>query len=302
MIQQRFSSARVRVFVGLILASGLGLQAQRAWSNRAEETSPRSSVAAPVKHAGNVAFAAPARETANPALTLEARAAKDPLGVLQMALDRYDRSVRDYTCTFTKQELVNGKLTQEQVMRAMFREKPFSVRLEWTQNADKCSRVLYVADKWLEKGRQMAVVEPAGAIAQLFVSYVMRPIDGEDARKSSRRTIDQFGLRNSLLLTLKYCQLAAEKKILDLAFKGTSKIGERPTLVFERRLPYTGDDGFWPDRVLVVHLDRELLLPVLCEAFADDQKTRLLGRYQSSDIELNSNLPDATFTKEGMGL
>lgn len=40
----------------------------------------------------------------------------------------YDRRVRDYTCTFSKTEFLAGELTDEQVMKAMFREKPFSVQ------------------------------------------------------------------------------------------------------------------------------------------------------------------------------
>lgn len=225
----------------------------------------------------------------------------DPIGFFQFALDRYDRSVRDYTCTFAKQELVRGKMSAEQVMNAMFREKPFSVRLEWVKNRDKCSRVLYVADRWVKDRAQMAVVEP-GPIARLFVPYVMRAIDGRDAKKSSRRTINQFGLRNSLLLTLKYALLAREQGILDFTYQGTGRVDGRETLAFERRLPYTDEQGLWPDRVLVVHVDRELLLPTLCECYADDDKQVLLGRYKNSNIQLNVNLPDSVFTKAGMGL
>src|SRR5690606_481358 len=137
---------------------------------------------------------------------------------------------------------------------------------------DKCSRVLYVADKWIKDGQQMAVVEP-GAIARLFVSYVMRPIHGADAAKSSRRTIDQFGLRSSMDLTLKYAKIAKERDVLGkFAYVGTGKVAGRDTLVFERHLPYTGENGAWPDRVLIVHLDRELRVPALCEAYADDAR------------------------------
>ncbi|GMV97024.1 MAG: hypothetical protein AMXMBFR83_13830 [Phycisphaerae bacterium] len=247
-----------------------------------------------------MAYAAPAQPA--PGESLEALAARDPLGFLQMALDRYDRSVRDYTCTFTKQELIGGKLSSEQVMEAYFREKPYSVRLDWIKNADKCRRVLYVEDRWVEDGRQMAVVEPAGAIAQLFVSHVMRPINGDDARKSSRRTLDQFGLRNSLLLSLKYAKLAQEKRVLDFSFRGTGEVDQRPTLIFERRLPYEKEGGLWPDRVLVIHLDREWLIPLLCVSYSDDDKKALLGRYHISNLKLNANLADTVFTKEGMGL
>jgi hypothetical protein len=231
---------------------------------------------------------------------LEAFAARDPIGFFEFALDRYDRSVRDYTCVFTKQESIGGKLSNEQVMKAMFCEKPFSVRLEWVKNPDKCERVLYVADRWVDQGRQMAVVEP-GPIARLFVKYVMRPIHGKDAKKSSRRTIDQFGLRNSLALVLKYCRMAQQQNMLKFEHVGAGQVNGRETLVFERRLPYTTEDGIWPDRVLVVHIDKELLLPTLCVAYADEKKQELLGKYMMTDVKLNPSLPDSVFTKTGMG-
>src|SRR5580765_154040 len=42
-------------------------------------------------------------------------ARSDPAGALRAALEHYEASVRDYTCTFEKQERVSGRLTAEQV-------------------------------------------------------------------------------------------------------------------------------------------------------------------------------------------
>lgn len=299
-MRKHFTPRRFRIVVGLALLGGLLTQVQRVFESRPEQI-PSVIVLTPAKLTGNTAIAAPAIELKDRIETFEERAARDPMGFIEFCMDRYDRGVRDYTCTFTKQELIGGKLSAEQQMRAFFREKPFSVRLEWTKNEDKCSRVLYVADKWVEDGKQFAVVEP-GAIARLFLPYVMRQIDGPDAAKSSRRTINQFGVRNSLDLILKYCKLAKEKDVLKFEYLGKGEVDGRETLVFERRLPYTGEDKPWPDRVLVVHIDKEHLLPALCEAYADDEKKVLLGKYMTTDLKLNINLPDATFTKEGMGL
>jgi hypothetical protein len=287
--------------VGIALLAGFALQCQRALMNRSDQTVSSVTVVSPVKLSGSAAIAAPIAMPATIEENVEARAARDPLGFLEYCLNRYDESVRDYTCVFTKQELVADKLSQEQVMNAFFREKPFSVRLEWTRNEDRCSRVLYVADRWLQNGKQMAVVEP-GAIARLFIPYVMREIEGADARKSSRRTINQFGLRNSMTLIIKYCKLAQEQGILKLDYVGKGEVNGRETLVFERRLPYTGEGNLWPDRLLVVHIDKQYLVPALCVAYADEEKKILLGKYMTTDLKLNVNLPDSIFTKEGMGL
>lgn len=284
-----------------MLAIGLAAQCYHSLAIRTDANPSAAPTVALAKPAGNEAIAAVSPDTRAPAMTIEQLAAHDPTGFLEAALDRYDRSVRDYTCTFTKQELVCGRMTARQVMEVNFREHPFSVQMTWVQNADKCLRVLYVADRWTKQGQQYAIVEP-GAIAKLFVPYVMRPIHGDDAQKSSRRTIDQFGLRNSLVLTLKYFKLAREQQVGSLTFAGTSQVDGRDTLVFERHLPYTGEDGLWPDRVLVLHLDRQLMVPTLCLAYADEAKVKLLGEYKTTNIKINQNLPDTVFTKEGMGL
>ncbi len=299
-MKRRLSKQRIQILLGIVLSVGLSIQGYQLLTTEVEELPPAIE-ATPAKARPSQVFATPAPSTPAEAESLEAFAARDPIGFFDMLLDRYDRSVRDYTCTFTKQERIGGRLSSLQTMEAMFRESPFSVRLTWIKNADKCSRVLYVADQWIKDGQQMAVIEP-GAIARLIVPYVMRPIHGTDARKSSRRSMDQFGLRNSLALTLKFSKFAREQNLEALAFVGHGEVEERETLVFERRLPYTGDEAVWPDRVLMVHIDKELLLPVLCQAYADDDKQVLLGHYQMSDIQLNVNLPDSTFTKEGMGL
>lgn len=297
MIERHVSKRRIRVLLCLVLAAGFAIQCQRALVNRNAEL-----VAAPeVKSTAHQAFASPAAETPVPANAVEARAAKDPIAFFESLLDNHDRGVRDYTCTFSKQERLGNTLGAMQVVEAMFRERPFSVRFKWIKNQDKCARVLYVAKQWMQDDNELAVVEP-GAIARLIVPYVMRPIHGEDAKRSSRRTIDQFGFRNSLSLTLKYAKLGRDQGVGSFEYTGASQVDGRETLVFERHLPFTGDESVWPDRVLVVHIDKEYLLPTLCQSYADDDKTQLLGHYQMSDIKLNLNLPDSTFTKEGMGL
>jgi hypothetical protein len=96
--------------------------------------------------------------------------------------------------------------------------------------------------------------------------------------------------------------MARDRNILRLDFIGKGNVDDRDTLIFERRLPHEGaKDPLWPDRVPVVHMDAEYKLPVLCESYSDDDKKNLLGRYQTTEIKLNPNLPDSVFSKEGLG-
>jgi len=224
----------------------------------------------------------------------------DPLGLLRVAQERYDRTVHDYVCTFSRQELVGGRLMPEQVTLVKFREQPLSVNMLWVKNADRAQRAIYVEGRWTgNNGEKLAAVEPAGAIARLFVDDVMRPIDGPDAKKASRRRIDQFGFANSLRLIVKYCDLSAKHNELDLKYVGDSAVGERATYVIERRSAYTGDEGVYPDHLLIVHLDKESLLPMCCISYADEAKTKLLGRYVITDVKFNVGLTDGDFARKG---
>jgi len=226
----------------------------------------------------------------------------DPLALLRTALERYEDSVSDYTCLFTKQERINGRLGPEQQIRVRFRETPFSVLMEWVKNPGKARRVLYVEGRWEDaEGHKLAKVEPQGAIARMLVRSVARPIDGPDARAASRKTIDHFGFANVLRLIIKYAELAVDTGQGSLVYLGEGQIDGRATWILRRTLPYTHEGGPWPDCVLLVHIDQERLLPVACYAYADDDQQVLLGKYIFTDVQLNVGLSEADFDPQATG-
>ena len=227
----------------------------------------------------------------------------DPLGLLETALQNYHRSVRDYTTTFIKQERIAGKLRPEQHIDVKFKHDPFSVVMHWIKNADKARRVIYVNGQDVDgQGRDLAVIEPQGAIARMLVPAIKLPINGTEANAASRRPIDQFGFENALQLILEYCYLSRDNGGLDLRYVGPGRIDNRDTYVLERTLPYDGSDGQYPDRKLVIHLDQQWLLPTACYCYADDQKQELLASYTYHNVHLNVGLTDQDFTRHANGL
>lgn len=228
--------------------------------------------------------------------------AANPLAYIERIRTDYDRRIRDYTCMLTKQELLAGGLTEEQVAHVKFREGPFSVFMHMLTNPDRVRRVLYVRNRLVENGLEEALIEPESAIARLFVNSVRRPIHGTEARQASRRTIDEFGFANTLDLLIKYARMSAEAGRLDLRFTGVSEIDGRPTYVFERRLPRHEDPERWPDSLLIVHIDQEWELPVACYSYADADGRSLLGKYIYTDITLNVGLQPADFEPSTYGM
>ncbi|MBN1512902.1 MAG: DUF1571 domain-containing protein [Phycisphaerae bacterium] len=286
---KRSSNRNRRLLVGVLLCAAVGLQCQQA--------GPRDTLAG--MDEVPIEMAQLAGAAADPADEMERLAREDPLAFFQACRDRYDREVQDYDCTFIKQELVEGKLTAEQWTSVRFREEPYSVDMTWTRNPMLVSRALYVEDKWWNGDTPQAWVRPAGALLKLV--KLKQPIRGKAAGTQSRRTIDQFGFRNSLDLIIHYSEKAQKEGVLDLEYIGQATVGERPTYVFERRLPYNGDEEIYPDRLLRVFVDKEWLLPTCCISYADDDGSQLLGKYVLVDVKLNPGYTDADFDPEVIG-
>lgn len=230
------------------------------------------------------------------ATSMAALAARDPMALVSLGRERYLSEIRDYTCIFTKQERIRGKLTKKQKIKVLYRGEPKSVFMTWLENADQCRRALYVKGRHVDrKGRELAQVEPNGAIVRLFVKDTLIAISGTRSKKASRRTIAEFGFLSTITLLENYNRIAEDRGVLDIRYEGEGRIGGRPTYKLVRLLPYKGPDGSYPDARMVIHLDQEWLLPTAVYSYADQAGTRLLGSYVMTDVKFNTNLRDSAF-------
>lgn len=180
-------------------------------------------------------------------------------------------------------------------MEILFREDPYSVDMRWSRNPGPAKRVNYVAGRWIDKGRKLALIEPSGVLGLLVPGGVRHDIHGPEVRKAARRTIDQFGFKNTIDLIIKYCEIAQGDPGYELRYVGHGTVDGRSTYVLERRLPYTEPNKPYPDRLLVIHIDREWLLPTACYTYADEAREELLGSYVTTSVELNVGLTDEDF-------
>jgi hypothetical protein len=289
----RLSNGKRHVLVAMLICTGLVVQCHQL-------ARPNVTTHVPV----SIEPAVPAALASHSPATgsIEQMARTDPLAFLLHCRDNYRKSVQDYRCTFTKQERIGNRITPEQVTEVKFREQPYSVNMKWTHNPGDAAQVAYIAGSEVsDKGEEMAWCEPAGAIARLFVTKIRQPIHGKRADKASRRTIDQFGFANTLDLIIQYSQKAAAEGVLDLRYIGRGSIDGRPTYVFERVLPYTGQEEPYPDRLLVFHIDQEWLLPTGCFSYADDGAQDLLGKYLLTAPTFNIGFTDADFSPDSLG-
>ncbi len=224
-------------------------------------------------------------------------ARQDPLALVKLGRERYERQIERYRCTLVKQERLGDGLSEVQEVELRFREDPLAIYMLWKKNADKARRALYMEgpDYVDGRGRKLTRVEPNGAIARLFTTDIFVQAHGDQARKSSRRTIDEAGFHTTFQLFEAYHQRAEQRGVGELRYAGTGEIDGRPTYIIERRLPYEGAGGPFPDAKLVLHLDQEWLLPVAVYSFADSAGTELLGSYVFKDVELNPEFSEDAF-------
>jgi hypothetical protein len=229
---------------------------------------------------------ASAEDTPADASTITNLARNDPFAFLESCLKHYDRDVRGYTMTMQKQERLQGRLQNKEVIEIAFKDQPHSVSLHWLQGARKADRVIYVAGE--NDGQMLA--HPTGA-AGMLVKVVRRKVDSEEARQSARYTLDQFGFKNTLNRAITSMQAAQKKGTLRLEFQGEAKVieaGQRVCYKIKRTYSEPEADG---TQELTLYVDRENYLPigvvVKGKVEPESGNRELLGEYFFRDVRLN---------------
>ena len=218
-------------------------------------------------------------------------AKRDHIALFELAMKRYEKSIKDYTGTFCKQERRRGRLGKEQIISFKFKEKPYSVYMEWKKNSGNADKVLYAKSQNKDK----MIVHPTGIFS--WIKSVKRNPRGRDARRSSFYTCDQFGFYDSMKRVLKDYELAKKSGDLEIKYTGPTKVHDRKCIAFEAMLPKK--EGYSTAR-LVTKLDIEYLLPVAMERY--DWDGNLLFRVSFRDLKFNTGLKDEDFKPAVYGL
>ncbi len=234
-----------------------------------------------------------------PTASIEHLLTTNPMAVIRMGRERYDREVREWRAVLTKQELLPDGLSAVQEVDVRYRNSPRTVFMVWKTNPTGARRALYVPGdpRFMDsQGRALARVEPHGTLVRLVTTDVFVQIHGPDAKKNSRRTIDECGFASTFALLEKFNGIAETRGVLDFRYVGDGEIDGRPTYVLKRTLPYEGPDGPFPDARMVLHLEKDRLLPVAVYSYADVTEKQLLGSYVFTQVEVNPGLTESDFT------
>lgn len=206
----------------------------------------------------------------------------DPVRFLELCLERYEREVHGYRCTFEKRERVTGALNPREVIEADFRERPYSVYLRWLEGARKAERVVYVEG---QNGGKM-LVRPRGPLARALVGEVVpRDADGPEARQSGRYTVREFGMKKATERTLAAWRRARAEGRLHVEYQGVvllAEAGKRPCYKLRRLAERPEDDGVTE---IAIYLDRDRWLQV--GSVLRGAGGRLVGEYFFRDVQTN---------------
>lgn len=225
----------------------------------------------------------------------------DALALMQQAIDRF-ASVKDYECTYLRDELIDGTF-HENHLHLRIRHEPFAVRMEWLAPKAKKGRITtYLAGQHKD---QMLVKEPL--VKGLPPVKVYLAPEESKKRKESRHQITEAGLRNAMgrcitrweadrALGVTRVTLEDAELIVALPDHEVLRPCRRVTLL----RPAEGEKRSSFDHYRVqVYFDKESNLPIRFEAFEwpeiGHELGRLAERYTYLDLRSDLGFKDADF-------
>jgi hypothetical protein len=236
--------------------------------------------------------AAPAPEEPNvPSDDIEELIRNDHIGLFKRAIAKYEENITDYTGTFHKQERIEGKLHDKQVIAFKFKETPYSLLMTWKENPGRADKLLYVKGQYDGK----MIIHPTGIMR--WKKSLRRDPMGKDVMEENLNPCTEFGLGNAMKRILRDYQLAKDNGDLKAAYLGEKVIDSRPCALIERIFP---EKKMYRYKRLVTAIDREHLVPVHMEATMWNGD--LHSRYIFEDLRFNLGLEDKSFTPEANNL
>lgn len=234
----------------------------------------------------------PGKAVTPPAPEPAAPRSTDPLGTMLSDAKSAYAKVRDYTCTFTRQERVNGVLKAEQVAELKCRVKPTSISLRFARPESVAGmEMAFVSTSRSGKVRYRA----AGAKGQN--GSLRMSLDDPKLLAENRHVLTEVGIGPLLDLL---DRIAHREKTLGNpveAFSSDYLFAGKNVTRYEilTRRPHAYRYAY---RCLV-YVDKETKLPLRFEAYDAPKPGTLTGdlleAYSYTDIKINVGLGDSSF-------
>jgi hypothetical protein len=194
--------------------------------------------------------------------------------------------INDYRAIFHKQERVEGTLLPEETILLKF-QKPLKIYMKWIAEPLKGTEALFVQGEYDNK-----LLAHRGGILGV-VTLSLDP-NGPVAMQGNRHPIFEAGFGFTLKEMRRNIDMALEHGEYEVIRMGEEVIKGRPAKVIEARFHAGGGRKYYASRT-VVHIDRELMLPV-GNAFYDDNDV-LFEKYSFDDVKLNVGFTTLDFSR-----
>jgi len=260
-----------------------------------------TSAVQPAVAAAPQAAATSAATDTKPGFDLAQRPGEHPLApvlrVVKACQEEMDRNVRDYSCTFVKQERIDGELGEKQFILLKVMEKPFSVYMNFIKPYAG-REVCYVAGQ--NEGKMVA--RDSGFRGSVLGKMNLDP-QGTIAMKGQKRPITDVGIRN---LTIKLEKMwEAETKFMEseVTTNPDVKVNDRSTTMIQVKHPIPRKD--FKFHIARLFLDNELKIPIHFDAYlwpaqegngnGDGEAPPLEESYTYQNLKLNNGFTAREF-------
>lgn len=217
----------------------------------------------------------------------------NPIAGLRLALERYDREVRGYTCVLSKTERMDGVLRTPEEIDCCFKENPHSVYMHWKKGARLAAKALFVRGQ----NDDQLLALPAGILGFAGVQY--RSLDSADSTSSGRYLINEFGIRFGAARTLDNIEKAKKAGgLISVRYEGIFEVPQldnRRCYKLVRKIDPPQESG---SSEAVIYIDVETFLQTGTVLRAADGS--LVGEYYFRDVRLNPTFPPEQFQKSAL--
>ena len=201
----------------------------------------------------------------------------DPIELLEWSMSLYTKNVKDYSAVLHKQERIDGELRKPQDIEFWFKEKPYSLYMQWVNNPGAIDRLLYI--EGLNDGHML--VHPTGAFS--WLKSVKRKPKCPQALETSLRTADEFGFYRAMRSLHKTFSEAGKKQKYKIKYLGPAKVYGRQSVGMEVTIPRKNNES---GLRMFIFFDTEHILPIKYECY--NEKGKLKSKYAFSKLKINT--------------
>jgi len=205
--------------------------------------------------------------------------------LLEMGLRFYVKNIKNYECTFLKQERVGGKLQDEETIHLKYREKPKALYMKWLAGPFKGRELLYNETIRADDIR----VREAGFLG---VIPVWISVDSPLAMRGTNHTVLEVGMKYLLNMIKKDWQKSHTTGDLSRKNYGITKLDGHNVYVMESIQKKNPAQNYYCHR-LRHYIDYTRSMEIKAEVYDWDNK--LMEKYTYLDIKLNTDLTDKDF-------